>query len=187
MKPADVVLYITSRIGTVPGRTVLQKLCYFANVKAAAGIPFKAHYYGPYSPDVARATDSLLVFDYVDEKTESGSLSSPWMTRRGTVITDWERRCYNLTATGKNYWDRIPKEQREALGKADELIAKLERATRLDARKLATLAKVHFLMQQNQLAPTDVPGILAAAKAEGWKMTESGVERALKTLSSLPL
>jgi len=187
MEATDLVLYVTSRVETVPGRTALQKLCYFVNVKSGAGVPFKAHYYGPYSPDIARATDSLLVFDLIEERKESGSLSSPWVNRQGAVITDWERRSYSLSVEGKAYWEKAPKEGKESLATADDLIEKLRKATRLDAKKLATLAKVHFLIDQNNLAADDIAGIISTAKDEGWRITEGGVRVALKSLALLQL
>jgi uncharacterized protein len=187
VEASDLVLYIASKVGTVPGRTSLQKLCYFANFKLGADIPFKPHYYGPYSPQIARATDSLLAFDFVDESRESGTLSSPWTTPGGTVITDWERRSYKLTSEGESYLKKLPRRRREALSKANDLIAKLSAVTKLDAKKLSTLAKVHLIIHQHGQSPKDVDGIMAAAKIEAWRLTRNQVERALKTLSSLPL
>ena len=55
------------------GRTILQKLCYFAK---ASGVPlplrFEIYHYGPFCQEIFDITDNLLVDDVIeDESTES--------------------------------------------------------------------------------------------------------------------
>lgn len=187
MASSDLILYITSKMGTIPGRTSLQKLCYFADLETSGAIPFKPHYYGPYSSEVANNADALLSYNYLDERKETGSLSSPWTTAGGTVITDWERRSYTITSDGDRYLSRLSYERRAELAKADKLLAALKEATNLDPTKLSTLAKVHFVVTHDGASRSDRAAILAAIKANGWKLSVIDVNRALKTLGQLHL
>ncbi|MFZ0891007.1 MAG: hypothetical protein WB778_09135 [Thermoplasmata archaeon] len=185
MEPSDVVLYVASKVKLVPGRTSLQKLTYFANVKLRANVAFRPHYYGPYSSQIAEVTDNLLSDAFLDEVRESGSLSSPWVTPGGTVMTDWERRSYSITDAGKHYLQRLPLKRLRELRKLDPVLAKLQKDTNLDPKPISNLAKVHFLCQETPSIRSNIDSISLAAKGYGWKLTDSDVEGALKTLDSL--
>ncbi|MCL4308960.1 MAG: hypothetical protein M1126_06365 [Candidatus Thermoplasmatota archaeon] len=187
MEPSDVIVYVTSKVGTVPGRTVLQKLCYFVNAETGSAIPFRPHYYGPYSSDVAEATDTLLSSGFLDESKESGSLSSPWVTPGGTVITDWERRTYKLTKDGETYLGRLPADERKILARSEPLLDALRDSTGLDPTKLSNVAKIHFIISTRQAERSNRESLVTAVNRNGWRLSATDVEEALKTLDKLTL
>ena len=53
------------------GRTRLQKLSYFVANSGASDIKFFLHNYGPFSAELAAATDSLALWGEIEEKEEA--------------------------------------------------------------------------------------------------------------------
>jgi len=76
-----IVAYLVKRYfevaGKPLGRTILQKLCYLSK---ANGVPvslhFEIHHYGPFSVDLFRVTDALLVDSVIQDQNPEPSQSS---------------------------------------------------------------------------------------------------------------
>jgi uncharacterized protein YwgA len=74
------VAYLVGRYNDVSGnklgRTILQKLCYFAE---ASGVPlgfrFGIYHYGPFSQEVFRTVDALLVDDVIEDALDDPAKS----------------------------------------------------------------------------------------------------------------
>jgi len=60
-----------------PGRTILQKLCYFAK---ASGVPlpfrFEIYHYGPFSQEIFDATERLLLDSAIEDASEDAGQSN---------------------------------------------------------------------------------------------------------------
>lgn len=70
MKPRDVVLTVLFAYGSrIRGKTMLQKVCYFADFIANLGLGFKPHYYRPLSPLVEQSVSELKGLGFVEEET----------------------------------------------------------------------------------------------------------------------
>lgn len=185
MDSNDLVLSVVRGAGTVPGRTALQKLCYFANEKIDAGVAFKAHYYGPFSRSVATSTDLLVISSFLSEARATGALSHPSVDSIGAVKTEWEQHNYQITPDGEKYYlNRISK-FKDAFHAVDSVVETLRRLTGLDASQLSEMAKVHYLEKHSPAQSVD--DLVRAAEGYGWQLSAAAVEKALSRLEALSL
>jgi hypothetical protein len=114
-------------------------------------------------------------------------LSSPWVTPGGTVITDWERRTYKLTKDGETYLGRLPADERKILARSEPLLDALRDSTGLDPTKLSNVAKIHFIISTRQAERSNRESLVTAVNRNGWRLSATDVEEALKTLDKLTL
>ncbi len=65
-----IALTISANDDQIVGRTTLQKLVYFEKVKfpeIQVG-PYTAYFYGPFSRDVAKSLENMVILDMLDER-----------------------------------------------------------------------------------------------------------------------
>jgi uncharacterized protein len=81
-KPSDaLVAYLIKKYKEVSdrtlGRTILQKLCYFAE---SSGVPlpfrFEMYHYGPFSQEIFETTENLVLDKAIEDKSVSGGQSN---------------------------------------------------------------------------------------------------------------
>lgn len=94
-----------SRNEPVDGKTRLMKLIFLLDRESESSYPllhirsFKPHYYGPFSPDVSAALDSLLSYEYV-------------FVRKVTTSSDRDLPIFSLTDRGvtvaEDSWRKLP-------------------------------------------------------------------------------
>ena len=145
MKTYDFVHLVIHAAGNrVEGRTKLQKLIYFvcAIVGNLEEFGYRAHYYGPYSPDVAGAVQELRGLRFLEQQVVSFGATD----RSGFEFSRYD---YSLTEEGKelaavkaNEW---PQEW-EVIKRAIQLI---NSTNTQDYVRLAIAAKTHLLSQQS--------------------------------------
>lgn len=181
----DLVLSVVHRAGSVPGRTALQKLCYFANDRIGTGIPFRAHYYGPFSRNIAASTDLLVISNFLSESVATGALSAPSVQPSGGVSTEWEQHSYRITPDGERFFERREKNFSEQYRVVDRVVDSLRSETGFDATRLSELAKIHFL--KSNTGANSPQELMARAGELQWKVSLAAVERALNTLERLKL
>lgn len=185
MDSNDLVLCVVRQAGTVPGRTALQKLCYFANEKIDAGVSFKAHYYGPFSRSVAMSTDLLVISNFLSEARATGTLSHPSVDSSGDVKTEWEQHNYQITLDGEKYFQNKVSKFGDTIGALGSVIEGLRRLTGLDASQLSEMAKIHYLEKHS--AARSVDDLVRGAAGFGWQLSNAAVEKALSRLEELSL
>src|SRR6266498_1650474 len=84
--------------GSVRGKTMLQKRMYFLSVMLGVNLGYGAHYYGPYSGEVASANVDLKALGFLEER------SSLWgVDHRGFEMARYD---YELTKAGKRIAER---------------------------------------------------------------------------------
>lgn len=181
LQPNDLVLAIISEAGKVPGRTSLQKLCYFVNEELDAGVPFKAHYYGPYSEEIANAADVQVGAHLVHEEVERGQYFKAGKTR------EWARHSYSLTADGERYLDWLVRHSPVPKNEIRAVVSKLQAETSLDPDSLAKLAKVRFIADRLHGTSPHPVLVTRCAKQYGWRLAPSVVRQSLITLNRLQL
>src|SRR5262245_16814599 len=76
------------------GRTALQKIVFFAKELHLTEAAYSAHYYGPYSREVASTLLSLVAAGWVEESGEA------WPN--GSIFGERRRYAYRLSAAGKS-------------------------------------------------------------------------------------
>ena len=95
-----VVLWVLAELDGRPnGKTYLQKLCFFVGNVLGQDFEYRAHYYGPYSDQVASEIGFLNANDYIYESRKGSGVadSRGWevmrfdyrLTERGTAGVQW--------------------------------------------------------------------------------------------------
>lgn len=180
MDASLLVLSAVVAAGKMPGRTSLQKVCYFANNRMRGRVYFFPHYFGPYSPEVARAATELVSSQLVTDQVESGSLSEPWTTTNGRLITDWERHNLSVSPDGRAFLRSVKGERRTLILQVRNIVKNLSEATDLDPTTLSAAAKIHFIVRSE--GAKTWRQVRSRARAHEWKMTDGDIRAALSTL-----
>jgi uncharacterized protein len=171
--------------GKLQGRTTLQKLAYFAAVEGICDFKFRAHYYGPYSDEVAQTTNLLSALHALRENVEiTGSQTDLWLRE---VSGDVRTYTYSLTDEGREIVNNIPKEHPEEWRKLQQLVLTCQRETNLSPGVLATAAKVHFIYTQGQETPGPNTSVEKAAAGFGWDLSDEDVTKVRHLLEKIGL
>jgi uncharacterized protein YwgA len=171
MRLDDGILLVVKACGSNPvGRTALQKLMYFASKLGVVEAEFSAHYYGPYSQQVANEVASLVDLDFLDE-------CSGFMYASGN--------------TGYSY--RLTDDGQKVLTDANGHKAAIEKVVSfavshfaLNPQLLATAAKVHFILEKSG-EPLVPQKIREKAGHLGWDIDEQGIVKVIDYLKELGL
>ena len=126
--------------GRMSGRTKLQKTVYFTGVltNRADGLGFRAHYYGPYSPDVSAAIDDLRGLGFLTQRIASGNA----VDSRGFEIARYD---YELTDDGRLIAEDKAAKYPDLWTRIRAAVAKLAAAKAEDYVKLSVAAKSFFM------------------------------------------
>jgi uncharacterized protein YwgA len=168
--------------GEVRGKTKLQKTVYFLGLLTGQldGLGYRAHYYGPYSDEVADAVRTLDGLGFVDRSTAGMGAYDP-------MGFEVKRTDYRLNAAGLTIAkDKAAKNPKlwEKLQNAARLLN--EAAGSLDYIKLSVVAKTYFLLNQ-QGRPANERELKNLAKHFGWDVKEEQILEAAGYLRKLGL
>lgn len=165
-----VVSMLRSNGGKIEGRTVIQKISYFANLRLRIdGIAYRDYFTGPFSTGVARALENLATNLFVRE------------TVRATPI---EHYTYDLTDDGQDWADMVEGESPGEHGTVRSVVAACEKHGGLEARPLSCAAKAHFMLEAGQGRGTPAE-IRELARDFGWNMTDQEIGRGMALLDEL--
>lgn len=171
-----VVICIKAAGGKLPGRTVVQKLLYFAAQKGLVDDVFSPHYYGPYSEMVLNSLNSLVSLDFLREEIESGE----------SFFRDWKRYIYHLTDDGSELAKSIQDEMGEECRQLENIVQKAKKITDLNVKTLSGAAKVHYIVKKEN-RPMEPAEIKKEALKIGWFIFEPQIEQAIDFLKALDL
>jgi uncharacterized protein YwgA len=168
--------------GEVRGKTKLQKTVYFLGLLTGQleGLGYRAHYYGPYSDDVADAVRTLDGLGFADRSTAGMGSYDPmgFEVKR----TDYKLSPAGMaigkqkTAKNRELWERLQKAARQLK----------ETAGNLDYIKLSVLAKTYFLLKERGRPATERE-LKDLAKHFGWDVKEEQILEAASYLKKLGL
>ena len=130
-----VILALYAAGGTIEGKTTLQKLCYFASIKSGLDFGYEPHFYGPYSKAISRATDELIVSDFILERGR--------ITRYDRVIYT-----YSLTNDGINIARDLKKQKPELYSILKEIFEICDKTVGNNILILSWAAKIYYLLQK---------------------------------------
>ena len=166
--------------GKIRGKTKLQKVVYFLGVLTGLidELGYRAHYYGPYSEEVAHALSRLTVLDLVDHTVAGTGAVNEFGFEVG-------RSDYGLNDDGRKVAELKAKKYGAEANKLREAIEKLREAGDLDYMKLPVAAKTHYMLETGGRAT--VTDLVQAAQRFGWKVTEQEVREAGEYLQNLEL
>lgn len=157
--------------GVIKGRTVVQKIAYFANLRLDIdGINYRDYFYGPFSREVALGLEHLVSSLFVRE------------TVRKTPI---EQYTYELTNDGMYLADKIVGESPREHDTVKSVLATCKEHCSLHARPLSCAAKVHFIRENEPGHAASPSEVRELALDFGWNMTDQEIDRGMALLRGL--
>ncbi|MEM2870383.1 MAG: hypothetical protein QW379_08205 [Thermoplasmata archaeon] len=152
------------------GRTALQKLMYFASRRGVVDAEFSAHYYGPYSQEVASEVASLVDLNFLEEQA-------------GVVYASGNvGYVYRLTEEGRQVLPGGNGQKKLIRAIVSSAVSRLS----LNPRLLATAAKVHFILDSSH-EPMVPQKIRERAGRLGWELEEADIFKVIDYLKDLEL
>ncbi|MCX7721621.1 MAG: hypothetical protein N2379_00985 [Verrucomicrobiae bacterium] len=176
MLTCESAILVAIEAGPGIGRTALQKVLYFAMELGLLDVSFEAHYYGPYSREVASTLLNLVAAGWVRESGEAWPDGSPFGERR--------RYSYRLSPAGKTALRKlVPQDSAEAQ-KLRKLVRLCKLKANLDFDLLALAAKIWFLRSAlgKALKPEEVQ---QQASIWGWQVRQEDIPSVADLLESL--
>lgn len=164
--------------GDMRGKTLLQKRVYFLSVMLGIDLGYDAHYYGPYSEQIANQNSELKSLGYISES------SSAWgYDPRGFEMA---RHDFALTDVGSRMADRKA-DQNPALWKQiREAAAVVKKGGDLDYMELSIAAKAYYVLNKLNGKAT-LEDIAAMLPKFGWTVSDKQLERATDFLAKVDL
>lgn len=168
--------------GDVRGRTRLQKEVYFLAKLLGEEVDrgYSAHFYGPYSAEVAEAVNKLESLGFVDHSISSGGSRDA----RGFELA---RHDYKLTNDGAELADaklvRLPPDYRSKL---ERYAAMIRSSHDLDYMQLSIAAKAIHILESagGEMSPAE---IAEAATKFGWNVEPDKIAEVTDFLKGLGL
>lgn len=177
MEPSYIILTIIKHNnGKFIGKTLLQKTVFFLNELLGLNIPFKPHYYGPYSSEVAVAIENLVALGFVKEVEESLPAWDVW----GEV----RRYIYELTDEGEEILDDIKLHpQYNDISNQLNLIGLYSESK--DYNKLSKAAKIYFIVKaKGKITRNEIK---KEAVKLGWSLEDKEINKLSSFLEELDL
>jgi uncharacterized protein YwgA len=181
MDTVDMVLLSIKYFGgDVKGKTLLQKRIFFlGEILKKTDLAYFAHYYGPYSQDVADSIISCISDGYVQERVIPYGIDP-----NGFEMCRYE---YSLTEKGDNLSNILQEHYSEESKRLKDACTNfLENAEDLDYITLSYAAKVYFVLKQKG-KPLTPDKIKKTAETFQWKIEEKELQKGVKALKDLQL
>ncbi len=174
-----VLLTVSCEKELLKGRTLLQKVAYFVNELEDCGISFFAHYYGPYSREIANAVDGTVATGLLKEiQTDFNVPKSDYL--------EFRRYDYHLTRAGQRYVKLIVKDNPKKSRQICSTLKKIHKVLGHDYQTLSIAAKTHHILKYEP-RPMDSGEISKVARSIGWRLSEHQVENLCEFLAKLKL
>lgn len=160
------------------GKTLLQKRVYFLSVMLGIDLGYEAHYYGPYSEQIATLNSELKSLGYISES------SSAWgYDQRGFEMA---RHDFSLTSVGIRMADRKAEQNAGLWNQIEHAAEIVSRAGDLDYMELSIAAKAYYVLNKLNGRATleDIAGMLPKF---GWTVSDKQLERATDFLAKADL
>jgi uncharacterized protein YwgA len=176
-----VLLALRAMGGEIRGKTKLQKTVYFLGLMTGHldDLGYRAHFYGPYSEQVADAANRLKSVGFVDRSVAGiGAVD-----RFGFEVC---RTDFALNDDGKQIAEDKAAASPRFWRKLQEAAEVLQNAGDSDYMKLSVAAKTYFMLGEKKGKAT-MGELVEVANRFGWKVSKGQVQQAAKYLSKLGL
>ena len=166
--------------GEIRGKTKLQKTVYFLGVltNSVDELGFHAHYYGPYSEEVADAIGRLTALGFVDQNIAGGGAVNEF----GFEVARYD---YRLNDDGRAIAQHKAKQHPEEMQSLCDAASKLKLAGERNYVELSIAAKTYFMLGRKDHATMDE--LVRQARRFGWTVSEEEVRGAGQYLQRLGL
>lgn len=181
MKQRDLALMIIALCSVSPkfGRTSLQKVGYFTSQKLRQDLGHQAYFYGPFSQELERDVEDLVLAGLVEEIEHS--------LGNRTGARDGKQYEYKLTSQGKARVTELRKAYPEEVQALTTFVDRLRSAAGgFDQRVLSAAAKTHFIAVRER-RPVKSSEIQELGLQFGWQLQRNQVNRVIRVLEELGL
>jgi uncharacterized protein YwgA len=162
----------------VKGKTMLQKRVYFLSVILNLDLGFEAHYYGPYSEEVATANAEMKSLGYLAE-----SVAGWGVDKRGFEMARYD---YTLTEEGERLAAKKASASVELWQKIQDAAKIVKEAGNLDYMELSIAAKAYYVLTRLNRKAT-LADIAAMLPKFGWSVSEEELKKAAGFLAKAHL
>ena|GEM_PF-1044570 len=177
MKARDLILVLLdAEGGSIASKTKIQKEIYFIADQIGLNLHYRAHYYGPYSPDVQDGLEQLIAVGFVSVQSHEWGVDP-----RGFEMKRYD---FSVTSTGKEIVNTIKQEDGVIFEKIQQVVKRLKEIEDLNYINLSIAAKVHFISRKEGI-PLKPAEIKSKARSLGWKITDADIENAEAILQKL--
>ena len=176
-----VLLALRAMGGEIRGKTKLQKTVYFLGLMTGHldDLGYRAHFYGPYSEEVADAANRLKSVGFVERSVAGmGAVDQSGFEVCRTDFAlndDGEQIAEDKAAASPRSWRKL-QDAAEILRKAGDI----------DYMKLSIAAKTYFMLGEKKGKAT-MGELVDVAKRFGWKVSKVQVQKAARYLNKLDL
>jgi len=126
--------------GRMNGKTLLQKRVYFLSVMVGENLGYGAHYYGPYSEEVATGNAELRSLGFLKEEVASYGVDGRGFERA--------RYDYGLTSFGERVAEQVAVVYADLWKKIEGAASKLSSSGELDYMSLSIAAKAYYILEK---------------------------------------
>ena len=167
---------LTANDNTMRGRTVIQKLAYLSCQKISTldVPPYKAHYFGPFSPGLGWALEKMVSCYFLYEASPPGTIHDGYK--------------YDLTSDGREIAKIAKGRNNGTFEKVAEIVKTCRDFCDLKTAPLSYASKIYYLLHSNESG--DDMSFLEAkeyAKDLGWNVSKDNVEQGAQLLERLGL
>lgn len=167
----DILLMILHDVPEgIRGKTAIQKIAYFTSIKLKFNMNYFAHFYGPYSRDVANTLQALSDFNFIEEKK--------FRTRNNRYM-----HIFSLNDDGKKVIDGIINNNLDAYKNIQEVVTAIEPYDQ-NINILSWAAKIYYILNETGKSITEKE-IIKLARQHDWKLTENEIQSAKRLLLEL--
>lgn len=162
--------------GKVRGRTVIQKLVYLSSQKIPElDVPeYVAHYYGPFSPGLGWALETMVSYSFLYETSTPGVM--------------YEGYTYSLTDDGQEIAKKSKEEHKETFDKVVKIVNTCKNFCGLKSTPLSYASKIHYLTCSHGSSDgISFSEAVDYARKLGWKVSKDNVEQGAQLLEKLEL
>ncbi len=165
----------------IKGKTKFQKTIYFLGKLTGHldELGYHAHYYGPYSSQVAEAADRLRSLDFLEQTIACGGVVDSF----GFEVARYD---FELNKEGKEVACSKTKDYPKFWEKLSEAVSVFKKAGDLDYHALSIAAKTYFLLGRER-GRVGVSQIQKTAEKFGWSVGAHEIEKACVFLKKLGL
>jgi uncharacterized protein YwgA len=172
-----ILMLLKASGGKIGSKTKIQKQIYFLSLLFKTNMGFRAHYYGPYSPDVEQGIDELIGAGFVNmDSTYFG-----FNTNKGFEIKRYD---FSLTDSGNNLAKILTKENPEKYHQIRTFIDALKNTGNPDYMALSIAAKAYFILDQAG-KPLTTEQLREKAQHLSWQVEKEDVDKAIDILGHL--
>jgi uncharacterized protein YwgA len=165
----------------IQGKTKLQKTVYLLGLMTGCldDLGYRAHFYGPYSDEVADAVGWLNTIGAVDQTTSGAGT----VDNSGFEIRRYD---YRLNPQGRRFAKATSLRHEDLWRKLQGAVDLLKRSGDLDYVQMSIAAKTYFMLKETA-GQASLKDLARLATRFGWDVTPQQVQEAARYLELLGL